>query len=914
MNSRLSRVGRKFGKKAKFLGVIGATSAALAMIAGGVALAAACADAGVEAGPNNGGGSITNGNFSFSQDNNYMYINVSFAPVSYGGYKFGCNQNWSGNGYRVTGVQMHISGPNGYSRWLTDCTNHYMSPNYGVYWTLYSFSINKNGLDDGWYCVDSNQYWRNHYCSSAGSNYSSSGDKCFYIEYRWSAGGTSWNNGFIKYPGDTINWTHQVWNNGPSTIKNNDFGYNVDAWDGYNDDRVIRTYSASGHINPGRLSSGSSSYWYGSRGPLTQDDVGKQYCQRVHWYPQSTSSATVGYANWSCTKVPYDYTTVQYSNLAQINGQEVSSNKVVKPTQSVRAHYQLENYSWSHTKTLPIDWSNGISLKRGGSQIWSLASGSGSFREGRFNPGDLVNSRRSNELPSFYRTVQANYNNIFVDADDQICAWMRTDNRNYAYNYGAGGWLGSARYTEDCATVPYHYPGCSSYGNCQPKWDSPDPSYDCTFEGSCEGQNPKSGAGVNAVVNSSSDMILDGQSVTFTYSFTNSGPSKTKSIGYKGYIFRMARGYTLGQAQDTSSRLYGYSRMSEVPINVRTRSVPIDPNSYKRISSSGSTFSGSIQLGNVSSGSRSQSFTRSATANLSGSMSGEVGDLVCSYIVLDGNWSVYDGKSSNTMLASNLKCVRIGKQPQMQINGSDSYASGGFVGWSPANNNRGSYAQYAQITNSGRTSNFGSAGYTWNRYNETADMIYANAGSASSDSSRWSVRSGNLSYGNVNGIVNQLKEKHGSSVEFHDGSYNIGDNIYSNTSNVRTIVVNGDINIASNVTQIDAVLIATGRVYTCAGSGEPGVNGNGNLRIEGGCANRLIINGAIISGGSPVFHRTFGGGNVSGVNHSNNYSEGATAEKINYTPNIWLNANKFTGGTTVKGYTVTTQTSMPVRY
>lgn len=912
-------MGYKFGKNIKLFGIVGAVSAALALIAGGVVLAAACADAGIERGPNNGGGSVTNGHFRFWQDNNYMYIDVSFAPVSYRHYGFGCNENYRGQGYLVTGVQMHLTGPNGYSRWLKDCTNHRMSRYRDDYWKLYTFVINKNGLDDGWYCIGSNQYWRNHYCSISYSNYSSSGSKCFYIHYSWSASGWSWNNGSILYPGDTIHWTHQVKNNGPSTVKNGDLTYNVDAWDRYNDGRVIRDiYSASGNVNAGRVGSGRSVYWYGSKGPLSQDDVGKQYCQRVHWHPQSTSNAAVGYASWSCTKVPYDYDTIQHSSLAQINGQEVSSNKVVKPTQSVRAHYQLENYSWSHTKTLAISWSNGIKVKRGDSQIGSLASSGGTFREGYFYPGAKVNSRTSSDLPShYYESVPESVNGNRVDADDKICAWMQTDNRNYAHNYGAGGRLGTARYTEDCATVPYHYPGCSAYGfnsNCNNTWNSPDPSFNCAFEGSCEGETPKTGAGVNAVVNNEGDdFILDGQNVKFNYTITNYGPSKTKSIGYKIYIFRMGNGYSIDQAEDRVSRLFGYNRMSEVPISVRTRSAIINPNSSKRISSEGPTYSGNVQLGNPSTSTRSKVLRETAYTNLSGSMSGEVGDLICSYIVLDKNWAVYEGKSSNTMLASNLKCVSIGKRPQMQINGSDSYASGGFVGWSPANNMRGSYTQYAQITNSGVSSDFGSAGYTWNYHSQTARLIYANARNADSPSSIGDISAGRLSYGGVSSIVNQLQARHGSNVEFHNGGYDIGsDIINADASNMRVIVAKGDINIARNVSRIDAVLIATGRVNTCAGSGTSGTNGS--LSITGGCANRLVINGAFISGSSPVFHRTWGGGNVLGVNQGNNYSEGATAEKINYTPNIWLNANEFTSGTSVQGYTITTQTSLPVRY
>lgn len=896
MNANL--LSSKALRQLKSLGVAMIVAAALIVaIGGGVALAAWCSDPGVEAGPNNGGGSVTNCRFEFSQNSSTMYINVKCAPVSYGGYKFGCNQNSAGQGYRITGVQFYLKYPNGYKQLYRDCNNHYMSPWQDIYRTLYTFEISKDGKDDGWYCIEGDQYWRNHYCSMAYSNYSSTGDRCFYIEYKWSASAWSWNNGSVKYPGDTIYWTHQVKNNGPSTVKNGDLGYRVDGRDAYNDGSTIRSYDVTDHINVGRLGSGSSVYNYQSKGPLTQSDVGKQYCQRVHYYPTSVNSGRVGYASWSCTKVPYDYTTVQYSNLAQINEREVTSNKVVKPKQTVRGHYHFENYSWSHTKTLEIGWQNGLKIKRGNSQIGSLGSSSGTFREGYFNPGNSVNSWRSGSpLPSFYAAVPETTNwGYHVDADDRICAWMQTDYRNYAYNYGAGGYLGSNRYTEDCATVPYHYPGCSSYGynsNCTNKWDSPDPTYNCAFEGSCDGQSPKSGTGVQPTVGSNADSVLEGDAIRFTYSASNNGPSKTKSIGYTIRIFRLRRGYSLDSAQDNSKRLFGYDvAASSRGVNRRM--------SGKSIQNYGSTSTGNFNL------SWNGTWSNDKWVNTT-SMSGQTGDLICSYIVLNRNWAVYEGRSSNTWLSSNVKCVRIGKRPQMQINGSDAYAAGGFIGQS-AGSPRGSYTQYAQLTGGGSSNTFGSAGRTPNNGN-WYQMIFANSWSASANATSNLYAAGLTSRGNdvkdideILAKVRRIRGDRGKKCDFN--SDDDSGNVYW---------CNGDVNISSNVSHIHATIISGGRVYTCSGSGRHG--SNDMLRMNGGCNNRLVIDGAVVSRNSPVFHRTWGGGNTTRHSQLDSDSRSATAEKINYTPDVWLNSNWYAGTSSIKGYTVDNVVDLPTRY
>ena len=79
----------------------------------------------------------------------------------------------------------------------------------------------------------------------------------------------------------------------------------------------------------------------------------------------------------------------------------------------------------------------------------------------------------------------------------------------------------------------------------------------------------------------------------------------------------------------------------------------------------------------------------------------------------------------------------------------------------------------------------------------------------------------------------------GTGVIFTDGAINISNNInYGSGTSGLVLVAGGDINIASNVTTINAVLISSGTIYTAdAGCGTNSV----------GPVSALIVNGSIVS-------------------------------------------------------------------
>ena len=122
----------------------------------------------------------------------------------------------------------------------------------------------------------------------------------------------------------------------------------------------------------------------------------------------------------------------------------------------------------------------------------------------------------------------------------------------------------------------------------------------------------------------------------------------------------------------------------------------------------------------------------------------------------------------------------------------------------------------------------------------------------------------------------------------------------------------GDIRVEHGVRVIAGTYVAGGKFESCKDAQNQ--KKTPALGVNGVCQNKLKINGAIVSGNSPVFRRTFGAGNMSDDNQwiSNNIS--STAEWINYTPNLWLTTSNGSSGNQLEGLTTTQVTNLPVRY
>lgn len=506
------------------------------------------------------------------------------------------------------------------------------------------------------------------------------------------------------------------------------------------------------------------------------------------------------------------------------------------------------------------------------------------------------------------------------DAGQTLCQWLRM-----SWNYN--GW--KQRLTpKACVSIPYHYP---------PPGD---------------GDKDSSGVVPTARVVDNKSEVQAGDDVQFSYSLTNtSGPTVSRRIEYKAYAFILKRGTKL--PLNAGKKPYHYA-MRWDGNGVGCGGRDIAPGSQSRCELSVFGTSERIYPG------QTWPVLGQPKYNVSGIWLAQPGDKICSYIAIDNNWSVKNDQSADTFRASNIACVVVTKSPNLNLSGSDSYAKDGFTGSDvrenivPGTAKRGSYSQYGLLTGdkNGVTS-FGSAGYTTaspaNRH-LACKLSYANTSSAQGDCNdlKWLQPAGlskNLSVPSKPAGATPLPNKYVTLDALKSGSYYRNGELYIGKSELQrgqhiTIFVGGDVNIRGEITNssntytklsdipsltikadndikvepqvelITGTYVATGRFESCNGAQEKG----DTLGVLGLCRSKLKINGAIVSGGSPAFRRTFGAGNqpYDGQWDPNNIS--STAEWINYTPNLWLTTSNGSSGNQLEGLTTTQVTNLPVRY
>lgn len=534
-------------------------------------------------------------------------------------------------------------------------------------------------------------------------------------------------------------------------------------------------------------------------------------------------------------------------------------------------------------------------------------------------------------------TTNRTYGVTQNDVDRRICQRIGWTPFSGTSESGTWGYSGEA-----CATVPYHYP---------PGYNPNDPN----DPGDPDNPGLENPGGVKLSASPSVDTVMPGEDVTFNYRIENpTGPTKTKDIEYRTYTFILPGGNDL---PDNWDDMVTYNpSWSNVDCSNGGRDVY--NKGYCAQGASGNT-------GNINPGSGNDYHGQ---YTIDGNYLGQPGDRICSYIAADNNWSVKNGTSSNSYAASNIACVRIGKKPQIQINGADSYAGQGYQGSELStidlNTNRNSYSQYGLLTGSSAPiSNFGSAGYTTvnstNRY-RASTLAYANTNTSnlgnagithilssptkpsntttinSNTLNPSSLATGSNSYtrnGNLTINAGSLNPNTRATI-YVTGDVTISGNISTYNDNASpsnnnatnetrsfttaaaipslTIVATGNISVNPGVTLIDANLVSTGGTFiSCAGS-----NSSTDLGINPSakCTNKLKVNGSIISKNSPDLQRTYGSGNTNtSPSQWNSDITSTTSEWFNYTPNNWLTPY-LGGGTSISGYDTVNVSSLPVRY
>ena len=549
------------------------------------------------------------------------------------------------------------------------------------------------------------------------------------------------------------------------------------------------------------------------------------------------------------------------------------------------------------------------------------------------NSGFRFNSNYPDEgvFVSNQEAVNKHYRYIVKsgDAGQTLCQWLRMSWNN-------GSW--QQRFTpKACVKIPYHYP--------------PPPNDD-----------PKDkSSGIVPTTIAQQDKVQAGDTVTFDYRVDNpTGPTKTRPFQYHNYTFILKRGASLPADKDdrpTYPKFWdgrGVSCKGGRSLGGQYLSGQIDP----CVGWDTGRDDEDVVLDVGGSNKRSKSYGIYG----GGGWLAQPGDKICSYIAVDNNWSVKNDQSADTFRASNIACVVVTKSPNLNLSGSDSYAKEGFTGSDvrenivPGTAKRGSYSQYGLLTGTDGVVNFGSAGYTTAspaNYKFACKLSYANTGNVKDDCNDLkglqsagllknplsmpsstnakqplggsNVNLGGLPSGNYNKVgsgslkiwgdldkgqhITIFAEKADVTITGNIGAYA---GPYSNLSDIPSFTIMAKtIKVNPGVSLITGTYVAKDHFESCNnGAQEKGPT----LGVEGVCKNKLKINGAIVSEGSPAFLRTFGAGNMSEDDQWDTKKISSTAEWINYTPNLWLTTSNGSSGNQLEGLTTTQVTNLPVRY
>ena len=477
------------------------------------------------------------------------------------------------------------------------------------------------------------------------------------------------------------------------------------------------------------------------------------------------------------------------------------------------------------------------------------------------------------------------------------------------------------------------------------------------MRGDCPGGTPVK-RGVKPSVGAQPATVEAGGTATFTYNLNNAGPTKSKDLHYQAYTFILRSGAGL---PDNSPRTVAYP-MSWGAVGCGGRHVGWgdyrDGKCAGGISGSTVVYPGKVVR-----------MTRQyQVADLGAERwLAQPGDKICSYLALDQRWNVYNDVDSRTFVASNIACVTVTKKPSLQLIGSDSYAKDGFTGSdvreniAPGTDKRGSYSQYGLLTGTDGVVNFGSAGYTTaskaNRH-LACKLSYANTDSAQvncndldrlqsaglikPDNGKLSTPKWPTSFKNQ--LASQVSigsslasgdyHRNGSLIIaggslsggqhvrlFVKGDVTIRGNISVDEADIHnslsdipslTVVAMGDIRVEHGVSVIAGTYVAGGKFESCKDAQNQ--KKTPALGVNGVCQYKLKVNGAIVSGNSPIFRRTFGAGNMPDDDQWDTKKISSTAEWINYTPNLWLTTSNGSSSSSLDNLKTTQVINLPVRY
>lgn len=543
-----------------------------------------------------------------------------------------------------------------------------------------------------------------------------------------------------------------------------------------------------------------------------------------------------------------------------------------------------------------------------------------------------------NKGVSFYESINYHYRYRVKagDAGKALCQRVR--------NSWPVGHDWKERFTPwACAYVPYDYP--------------PPPD-----------DNPKKSSGIVPITKARQGKVQAGDTVTFDYRVENpTGPTRTRPFEYHNYTFILKRGASLPEDKEDRPAYYASWKGDGVSCK-GGRSLGWRWNNNPSLSAINPCVGWDTGEKNVVLNvGESRTLSKSYGIYGGGGWLAQPGDKICSYIAVDNNWSVRNDQSADTFRASNIACAVVTKSPNLNLSGSDSYAKDGFTGSDvrenivPGTDKRGSYSQYGLLTGDEGVVNFGSAGYTIaspaNHY-LACKLSYANTGNVKNDcknlkglqpaglikpdngklsTPKWptSFKGKLASQVSIDSLPASGDYSRNSSLTITGGSLGKGqhvrlfvqgnvtisgnisvneaDPIHNSLSDIPslTVVATGDIQVEHGVSVIAGTYVAGGKFESCKGAQKKKTSA---LGVNGVCQQKLKVNGAIVSGGSPVFRRTFGAGNEREDDQWDTKKISSTAEWINYTPNLWLTTSNGSSSSSLDNLKTTQVINLPVRY
>jgi len=141
------------------------------------------------------------------------------------------------------------------------------------------------------------------------------------------SGGNSTGSLSIAKPGDTIQWTHSVTNNGPDELNADVFAFDQQL------DAVNNVYNNLGgytFLVNGSLAGATNNFTSNPLYSVSQSDVGKNICRRTYAFPRASYDLSSPIASFpdACVYVPYDYVLTPFVTLNPNGSIEAGSDLI----------------------------------------------------------------------------------------------------------------------------------------------------------------------------------------------------------------------------------------------------------------------------------------------------------------------------------------------------------------------------------------------------------------------------------------------------------------------------------------------------------------------------------------------------------------------------------------------------------